>query len=164
MKISRYKKPIILFLVYLALFSVLFLALIPPFAGFDLFPLIYGKGAIEWLLITIVFWPLAALIGGFFVSFLLVPIILFIYKKIVGINMIYGIEEVPKSEEFKNSSRGFFPALMSINLSLMLASNDELIELVVNTYNLPSAVVVMFALLVLSIPTITVAMALFAPV
>ena len=164
MKKLRYKKPIILFLVYLTILSALFLTLMPPFVGVDLYPLVYGKGAIEWLLIMVVFWPLAAFIGGFFFGFLLIPIFLFIYKKTIGINMIYGIQEVPKSKEFKKSFRGLFPALMAINFSLMLSSNDELIESVVITFNLPSVMVVLLALLIFSIPTIGIAMALFAPV
>jgi len=165
MMFSRYKRSLIIFAIYLALSSTLFLSLIPPFGGTDLSPLIYGKGAIELLLIFMVFWPIVAIIGGFLVSYLFVPLFLFIHKKIIGRNMIYGIEEVQKSEKFTKIFRGLFPALMSINFSLLLASNQGIIEFIINYEKIPSGVATsMLSLLILSIPTIGLAMALFSPV
>ncbi len=123
MKISRYKVPIILFIIISILNAVIFIyrdIIIPTVISQDISPLVPFSGATEILLIFIVIWPIMASLGGVIGTFLS-PVFIWLHKKTLGRNMIYGIEEVHKSEKYQRTFRGFFPSLMAINFSMILS-------------------------------------------
>ncbi len=126
MAITKYKKALRNFLIYVIVIVIMFLilALFPNTASQDLTLYIPGRGFIEGFLIFVGFWTLGGIIGGVLFGYLLAPLYLLVQKKIFGRNMIYGIQDNPKSEKFKVFSRAIFPALMAINFSLIFASKE----------------------------------------
>ena len=96
-------------------------------------------GALELVILLVVIFPCTALIGAFLGTFL-APLLTLLHKKIIGRNMDYGFEEIHKSEKFRRIFQGFFPGLMAINFSALIADNTMLQNLVTTewTYNLAS--------------------------
>jgi hypothetical protein len=75
---------------------------------------------VEVALIFLVFAPISALIGGLIGGYFLTPVFLFIHKNILGSNLLYGIQERPQPRTFKKMSRGYYPALFSVNLNSII--------------------------------------------
>lgn len=132
MEIFRYKKALIIFLIYSILFTILFLSTAPlaeekhP----DATPFIFGSGVIEAFLSVVVYLPIMAIVGGFLISYILVPVFLLIHKKIIGKNIIYGIQERPRPKKFKKTFQAFFPSILAINFFLIATFNQDLLELI----------------------------------
>jgi len=86
---------------------------------------------VELILLVIV--PVSALIGGLVGGYLLAPIFLFIHKKIFGLKLFYWIQDRPRSQTFRTMIRGYFPALLAINInSIILFSAPWILELILN--------------------------------
>jgi hypothetical protein len=163
MEISRYKKPIIIFIVYCAFATALLLFMdivLENRSAQDLSPLIPGTGFLETVILLLILFPISAIIGIFF-GYLLAPLYLFAHKKTIGIRMIYGVQEVPQSEEFKKTFLALFPALMAINFSLMIAFNRDIAATIVGDIEGFALFLVAFILII--IVTLAISMALFAP-
>ncbi|MFX0076291.1 MAG: hypothetical protein ACFE96_12675 [Candidatus Hermodarchaeota archaeon] len=124
MKISKYKKLIILYIVYIvvwiAIISVLEI-LFRPADPIDLSRFVpIDDVLLELGIIFIVVLPLSALIGLLIGGYLISPIVLFLHKKLYGSSMFYGIQAEERSEKLLLFSQSFFPVLMAINLSSLL--------------------------------------------
>ena len=89
------------------------------------------------LQIAILFWSymVGALIG-ILLGFLLTPLFLIVHKKIIGRNLIYGIQERPEPEKFKGTFKAFFPALMALNFALIYVFNPTVQDLLKITADL----------------------------
>ncbi|MFX1375775.1 MAG: hypothetical protein ACFFA0_08190 [Promethearchaeota archaeon] len=129
MGISKYKISLIAFL-YISIVITILIFLIYEVGynskGGKITPLIPIENyAIEKLIITLILYPLAAIIGAILGGYLFSPLFLIFYKKIFGRKMIFGIQETPEIKVPK-ILRGFFPALIAINFSVILSSNEEL--------------------------------------
>ena len=84
-------------------------------------------------LILLVFVPISSAIGGLMGGYLLGPILLFLHKSIFGSKYSYWIQEYPKSKTFGTLFRGYFPALLTINInSIILFSFPWMIDLILN--------------------------------
>lgn len=137
MFVSRYKRALIIILVY----YVLLLCLSYYVRSNELFddpiyltPFVPSNDMyVQVNLILLVFVPVSALIGGLLGGYFLAPIFLFLHKKIFGSKYSYWIQESPKSQTFGTMSRGYFPALLTINInSIMLFSIPWIINLILN--------------------------------
>ena len=119
---SKYKKPLIVFGIYIAL--GLLLALTVTFlegADIEISPILPGETQnVELIFLFLIFYPLAAIIGGILAGYAFTPLFFFVHKKIIGRKMVFGIEERPDPEKFKQTFRGFFPALMALNFALII--------------------------------------------
>ena len=60
---------------------------------------------------------------GTLIGFGLAPLFLWGYKKIIGRNRLFAIDELETTEKFHSTWKGFFPALMSTNFALGLIFN-----------------------------------------
>lgn len=171
MEISRYKKQLRNFLIYLVIIVILFLLLELVAPEQDMSPIIFGNGFIEKFLLFLVFWAIGAIIGGVLFGYILSPLFLLVHKKTIGRNMIYGIQENLKSEKLKGMIKALFPALMAINFSLMFYLNESLVNEIVYDFDegmiteeLAKSFKSLIAFLVLLSITVPVAMTLFSPV
>jgi len=171
MGISKYKLPLCIFL-YTLIILVLFILTNYQTMYFnmegEITPLIPIKSyVIEQIIIYLVLYPLAAIIGGILGGYLLSPLFLFLYKKIFGKKMIYGIQETHESK-FTQMFRGFFPALMAINFSVILANNAQLSQFLLYPeaweYGYNSVWTYVPTLTISLIFTIFVGMAIFVPI
>jgi len=142
MKVSKYTISILLYLVIGIITIILFFTLdnhMPMLKTQDIVFYLPFFGATEIVLLLIVIFPIAALIGSLIGTFL-APLLTFLHKKIIGRNMDYGFEEIHKSEKFRRIFQGFFPGLMAINFSAIIADNTTLQSLVTTewTYTVAS--------------------------
>ncbi len=125
MNFSRYKKAIIIFLVFYFLTTI-------PFAIINIFFMEDGDGGSRMTVILpfnslilqvmaiFLFVPIGALIGGFLPGYLFGPLMLYVYKKTIGFRMQFGVQDREKPKKFKRIWKGVFPALLAVNLSLMI--------------------------------------------
>ena len=132
MKISKYLVSISIYVVFAIFTAILF------FMADNHMPLLKSQdiayfwpfiGATEIVFLLVAIFPLAALIGAFLGTFL-APLLTLLHKKIIGRNMDYGFEEIHKSEKFRRVFQGFFPGLMAINFSALIADNITLQSIV----------------------------------
>ncbi len=166
MSISKYKKAILIFLPGILMGLILGISLANETISYTrLLPKNMG------LQLSFIFWmsTIAAIIGGVIVGLFLAPLFLFVHKKVIGAKMVYGIQERPEPEGFKETFKGFFPSLMAINFALMFCVNPWVIELVYDpTYSsTPSAVEGIIPLLVFAVIVplmMGIAMGAFSPV
>ena len=144
--ISKYKRALTIIIVY----YVLLLSLSYYVKSNELFddpihltPLIPSDDMyMQVELILLVFVPISALIGGLVGGYILAPIFLFLHKKIVGPKLFYWIQERPKSKTFGTLIRGYFPALLTINInSIILFSFPWILDLILNQEFLERALI-----------------------
>jgi hypothetical protein len=145
----KYKQAVVIILAYYFLFLSLtvYFNLSETYADpTNLTPLIPIKNIyLEAAVIFLCIAPFSALIGGLLGGYFLTPVFLFIHKKILGSNLLYGIQERPRPQTFKKMSRGYYPALFSVNVnSIILFSvpwfldfllSNELLEMGGPTYS-----------------------------
>ncbi len=127
--IKKYLLPVSLFVIYEVFWLVvglIFIFFFPNVFPKDAFPKIelspwlpFDWIVTEFMFIFMVYIPVAGLMGYLLGGYILAPIFLFIHKKFIGRNLIYGIQEKPTPTRIKFFGKGFFPILFSI----MLATN-----------------------------------------
>ncbi len=77
---------------------------------------------------VILLFPVSAIIGTLF-GFALAPLFLWIYKKIMGRNNMFAIQEHDSMEKPHGITMGFFPALLAVNFTLSLIFNPIIMEM-----------------------------------
>ncbi|MDX1798830.1 MAG: hypothetical protein R3255_09295 [Candidatus Lokiarchaeia archaeon] len=126
MKKSKYAKSIIIFCVY-CLFWVGISIAMSRMLGYNrnLSPIIpFTDPGLEIGFISILFIPLASIIGTLIGGYLFTPLFLFAHTKIFRNRYQYGIYTKPDYKKFKFASQGLFASLMAINISLLLLNPD----------------------------------------
>jgi hypothetical protein len=135
---SKYREALFIILVYyvflLGLFVYFTLSETYSVSGPYLTPLIPSNNQyVEVMLILLVFSPISALIGGLVGGYLFAPVFLFIHKNILGSKLIYGIQERSQPHVFKKILRGYYPALLTVNInSIILFSAPWIYDLILN--------------------------------
>jgi len=93
--------------------------------GQNLSPLIpFRDAGLEIGFISIMFLPLASIIGTLIGGYLFTPLFLYLHTKTFRNRYQYGIYLKPDYEKFKFTSQGLFASLMAINISLLLLNPD----------------------------------------
>jgi hypothetical protein len=124
MILSKYRKLLLLFFVYVIVWIIiisileLLFRLVDPIDLSRFVPV--DDVLLELGIIFIIVLPLSALIGLFIGGYLLSPVVLFLHKKLYGSRMHYGIQTEHGSDKLLLFSQSFFPVLMAINLSSLL--------------------------------------------
>ncbi|MEE9378235.1 MAG: hypothetical protein V3V33_09380 [Candidatus Lokiarchaeia archaeon] len=77
--------------------------------------------------LVILIYPFSAIIGAL-IGYVLAPLFLFVYKKLIGRKLLYGIQDRPNPEKFSGTLKGFFPALMAANFSLSLIFSPTIMD------------------------------------
>ena len=122
----KYKLFTIIYLIML-LIIVVQIFVLPPVESFTNFAIHDSIGG--FMMTIILFVPVASIIGGVLVGYLLGPLFLFVHKKTIGIKMEYGLQERRKPEKFKGNFKAFFPALFAMNIGLILMANPMIQEI-----------------------------------
>ena len=136
--ISKYRRALLIALAYyvLLLGLVVYLTSSETYRerGPYLTPLIPSNDQyVEVTLILSVFAPISALIGGLVGGYLLAPAFLFVHKKILGSKLLYGIQDRPQPQTFKKIMRGYYPALLAVNINtIILFSAPWILDLILN--------------------------------
>jgi hypothetical protein len=160
MKFQKYKKALTVYFVYVVLVSIFVIfALIT--SGGEMSPVVPGDNmGIEIAVIYLIMFTLGAIIG-ILLGYVFGPIFLFAQKKIIGRKMVYGIQDRPKETEFKKIIRAFFPALMSLNFAMLLASSPAVENLIAPTTKSVTATNPIVVIVMLMF-TVIISFALFA--
>lgn len=88
---------------------------------------------VEVALILLVFAPISALIGGLVGGYFLAPVFLVLHKNILGSRLLYGIQERPQLQTFRKMMRGYYPALLAVNVnSIILFSAPWILDFILN--------------------------------
>ncbi|MFX0033910.1 MAG: hypothetical protein ACFE9C_06495 [Candidatus Hodarchaeota archaeon] len=122
MKKSKYAKSLIIFSVY-SLFWVGISIAMTRILGYgrDLSPIIpFEDIGLEIGFISILFLPLASIIGALLGGYLFTPLFLYFHMKVFRNRYQYGINLKPDYGKFKFLAQGLFVSLMAINFSLLL--------------------------------------------
>lgn len=131
----------------------------------ELTPLIPVGGSLEIIIMYFILWPLGSIFGVLF-GYILTPIVLYIHKKSNKRSKIYGIHEGNKSQNYIRTLQSLFPALLALNLSIILAENSLIAEIVTSFPGgdpLNGQYQKLIASLTLSMFFIGIAMAAFTP-
>ena len=93
MRISYYKKSLILVAIYYIIGFTIWIAFPPTSTPYT--PLIViDDAAIEILLLFLVIIPLSSIIGSYVIGYFLVPVFLFFHVKIYGKKLEYGFQKI----------------------------------------------------------------------
>jgi hypothetical protein len=133
----------------------------------DITTLLPFKGGWGGLIILILIIPVSATIGAWTGGYIMTPLYL-LFHQLFYRKMIYGIQKVPRSKSFKHFFKGFYPALLSVNVnSIIILSTTGLLErILVPSMLLPDVdFPIRYAMgsIVLMIITIGLSMFFFAP-
>ena len=156
-------KALLLFGIFVGIMGIVVLMLTIDQAE-SITPLIpFGHQGIQFAIIFFVLWPLLSILGAILFGYLLTPLFLIVHKKVIGRDAVYGIQEKAESKEFKKYFQGFFPALIAINLSLMVVDDPEspFMQFILHEPGEPSMVLPAFVIMLAF--TICIALALFSP-
>ncbi|MFW9909888.1 MAG: hypothetical protein ACFFEF_15075 [Candidatus Thorarchaeota archaeon] len=77
---------------------------------------------------VVLLFPVAAIIGTL-IGFVLAPLFLWVYKKYMGRNNLFAIQDQGTMEKSHGVLMGFFPALMATNFTLSLIFNPTIMNL-----------------------------------
>ncbi len=90
---------------------------------------------------------IAFIIGGYFFT----PLFMFIHKKVLGRDLIYGIREMQRPKDFKGAfMNSLFPAFLAFNIGIILSNESVLHDLLfVDSFNPGSAIYQILTLLIL---------------
>lgn len=129
-----------------------------------LLPLHQGWGG---LIILIIIIPVSATFGALFGGYIMTPFYLLFHKTLFR-KMTYGIQEIQRSNDFKQFFKGFYPALLSFNInSIIILSTTGLFEIIlVPSLFLPDVefpIQYVLGSIVLMVLTIGISMFFFAP-
>lgn len=119
--LKRYKKWLIVWIAFIVLFS-LTLVLTAEFSGsFNIYTILTQNFWFDMILIFLSI-PILSILAYFLGGYLFTPLLILLHKKIIGRNLIYGIEERERPKEFKGAFlKSVFPALMAFNIAILLS-------------------------------------------
>lgn len=124
MNLSKYRKLLLLFFVYVIIWIIIISILeilFRPVDPIDLSRFLpVDDVLLELGIIFIIVLPFSAVIGLLIGGYLLSPVVLFVHKKLYSSSMYYGIQTEQRLEKLLLFSKSFFPVLMAINLSSLL--------------------------------------------
>lgn len=143
LKIGGYKKAIIIFLAFYLLTTIPFIPvhfLSGMDAGDEMSRILPFDSMILQIMAIFLLIPAGGVVGGFLPGYLFAPLMLLIYKHTIGFRMEYGIQYREKPERFKNTWKGIFPALLAVNIALMVGITTFARDYIVSPNYLDSGV------------------------
>lgn len=114
------------------------------------------------LIIIFILIVIAGIIGGLIIGYILGPLFLIVHRLIFKQKTLFGIQEKPEPEIFKGTIKAFFPALLAVHIALMFGGKMFMIEIIVT--NPSGAFAPLLTVLILTIITFFISMALFSPI
>jgi hypothetical protein len=105
-----------------------------------------------------------SIVFGLLMGYVLGPVFLYIQKKFIGRKMVYAIVDKPHDKPFKRAIfKAFFPALLTLNISLILINNESIRFLVTGSID-PDITYLYTALIALFYIAAGIALGLFSPI
>ena len=137
MRLGRHKRTLIYYLVITIVFTVVMIVAIPEGGGGSrILTSPFQTPAQDGLFILYMI-SVTSIVFGLLMGYILGPFYLYIQKMIMGRKMVYAIIEKLNEKPFKRALfQGFFPALLTLNISFILTNNESISFLVTGS---PSA-------------------------
>ncbi len=135
MVINRYKKQIIPLIITVLIVVIAFIGpfINPSDSESDRITLLLPDWGLLFQIFAIFSLLIfATIIGSFFPGYIFGPLFLYVYKKTIGIKMIFGIQEREIPLKFKYTLRNFFPSLMVINFAVIFSGFQWISDICVN--------------------------------
>jgi hypothetical protein len=128
--LKRYKKWLMVWIAFIVLFSFN-LVLTAQFSGsFNIYTILTQNFWFDTILIFLLI-PILSILAYFLGGYLFTPLLILLHKKIIGRNLIYGIEERERPKEFRRAFlKSIFPALMAFNIGIILSEETGIHNLI----------------------------------
>ena len=126
----RYRKSLIIWIVFIILFIILLLLNWQVIGSFSIYTVLTHNHWLDSVLLFLLI-PCLSIIAYFIGGYLLTPLLIFLHKKIIGRNLLYGITERDKPSEFKGVFlNSIFPALLAMNITIILSNESWIHQLI----------------------------------
>ncbi len=139
--ILRYKKWLINWIIFIILFCTTLIINAGILGTVTIYTVLTHNLSID---IAIIFLsiPIISIIAFIIGGYLFTPLFLFLHKKVLGRNLIYGIREMQRPKDFKGAfMNSLFPALLAFNIGILLSDESILYDLLfVDTFNAGPAI------------------------
>jgi len=149
----RYKKWLVVWIIFIVLFSTMLIINAGLLGPLEVYDLLTHNLAIDMAIIFLSI-PIVCIIGFILGGYLFTPLFMFLHKKILGRNLVYGIKEMHKPKEFKGAFlSSLFPALLAFNIGILLSNEIIIQELIfVDTITIAGNAILQILTLVILFP------------
>ena len=149
----RYRKWLVIWITFIVSFSIMLIVNGALLGTLEVYDVLTHSLTIDTAIIFLSI-PIACIIGFFLGGYLFTPLFMFIHKKILGRNLVYGIKEMQKPKEFKGAFlSSLFPALLAFNIGILLSDEIFLQEFIfVDAFILAENVILQILTLIFLFP------------
>ena len=146
----RYKKWLVIWIIFIILFCTTLIINAGIIGTINIYAILTHNFAIDTALIFLSI-PIISIIAFIIGGYIFTPLFIFIHKKVLGKNLIYGIREMQRPKDFKGAfMNSLFPALLAVNLGILLGDESVLYDLLfVDSFQPGSAIYQILTLLIL---------------
>jgi len=146
----RYKKWLVIWIIFIILFCTTLIINAGIIGTINIYAILTHNFAIDTALIFLSI-PIISIIAFIIGGYIFTPLFIFIHKKVLGRNLIYGIREMQRPKDFKGAfMNSLFPALLAVNLGILLSDESVLYDLLfVDSFQPGSAIYQILTLLIL---------------
>ena len=146
----RYKKWLVIWIIFIILFCTTLIINAGIIGTINIYAILTHNFAIDTALIFLSI-PIISIIAFIIGGYIFTPLFIFIHKKVLGKNLIYGIREMQRPKDFKGAfMNSLFPALLAVNLGILLSDESVLYDLLfVDSFQPGSAIYQILTLLIL---------------
>lgn len=146
----RYKKWLVIWIIFIILFCTTLIINAGIIGTINIYAILTHNFAIDTALIFLSI-PIISIIAFIIGGYIFTPLFIFIHKKVLGRNLIYGIREMQRPKDFKGAfMNSLFPALLAVNLGILLGDESVLYDLLfVDSFQPGSAIYQILTLLIL---------------
>lgn len=165
MSLARYKKSLIYFFGIIIVFTVIILLAVPEGEGGSRIRTSPFENPAHDGLFIFYMISISSVVFSILMGYILGPVFLYIQKKILGRKMVYAIVDKSNDKPFKRALfKAFFPALLTLNISFILISNEFIITLVTGYTGDPDITYAYTALIAVFYIASGIALGLFSPI
>jgi hypothetical protein len=155
--LKRYGKWLIIWITLIVMFVIMVVMNGLFMDSFEIYAILTQNFWFDIILIFLLI-PIFSVLAYFLGGYMFTPLFIFLHKKIIGRNLIYGIEQRKRPDEFKRAFiKSIFPALMAFNFAILLSNETWIHNLIFSSSfqsDAPAAVLQILTITIL-LPIVT---------
>jgi len=146
----RYKKWLIIWISFIVFFCTTLVINASILGTVNVYEILTHNLAIDTVIIFLSI-PIICIIAFIIGGYVFTPLFMFVHKKVLGRNLIYGIREMQRPKNFKGAfMNSLFPAFLAFNIGIILSNESVLHDLlIVDSFNPGAAIYQILTLLIL---------------